>query len=131
MSNLLIAKRLGHLRPSSKRLLISANIVPRFCQKYILTDFEKLLVRFNVHPGEALELPVSPKEFINVELSKSVNIIEEFAIQGKNLLMNEIRTFSFFNHPFILTPVNKVEKLFFSNQLCKINERHRSLFHTA
>ena len=57
VSNLFMAKRLGHLRPSSKRLLTRANIIPGFCQKYILTHFEKLLVRFDVHPAEALELP--------------------------------------------------------------------------
>ena len=71
-----MAKRLGHLWPWSKELLSRiANLIPPFLQKEALTDFEELLVRFDVHPAEAVELLISPKEFISEELNNSVNIL--------------------------------------------------------
>ena len=132
VSNLLMAKRLGHIRPHSKELRSRlANPIPSFLQKDTFTDFEKLLGRFGVHPAEAMQLPIPLEEFINEELNKSVNILTDFKRQGEKALMDETRLFCFFDHPFILNPANKVEKLFFENQLSMINERHRSLVHTV
>lgn len=131
VSNLLIAKRLGHFRPHSKELLSTiAKPIPSFLQENVLTDFEKLLVRFSVHPAEALQVPIPLEELTNEELNKSVNILNDFKRQGQ-VSTDGTRLFCFFDHPFILAPANKVEKLFFENQLSMINERHRSLVHTV
>ena len=106
VSNLLMAKRLGRFRPRSNKLLSRmANRIPPPLQKDTLTNFEKLLVRFDVHSAEAAELPLSPKEFINEELSKSVITLD---------------------YSFILTTANKVE-IFFENQLEIIHEPDRGL----
>lgn len=130
VANLLIAKKSGHMRPHSELLLSSvAKPMPEFLQVGTFNDFERLLLKFEVHPSEIVDSPIRPEEFLSEELNNRLNMLADFRRQGR-VTEGQHRSFSFLDHPFILTAANKVEKLFFDNQLSMIRERQQTLLNT-
>lgn len=129
IASLLVAKKLGHMRPHSELLLSAvARPKPAFLQPGNLSEYERLLLRFEVHPSEVLQPLIPFEDFLNEELNSRLNMLADYRRQGR---ISEQNRFSFLDHPFILTPANKVEKLFFDNQLSMITERHRTLLNTV
>ena len=131
IANLLNARRQGKMRPHSELLLSAvAKPMPDFLQSASFNDYERLLLKFEVHPSELLQAPVPLEEFLNEELNNHLNILTDYRRHGR-MSTEQHRSFSFLDHPFVLTPANRVEKLFFDNQLSMINERHRTMLNTV
>ena len=130
IANLIIAKHQNKMRSHSQKLL-SAVAVPiaEPLQLQKLNVYEMLLMKFNVHPAELIESPIPLSEFINEFINKDVNMLADYRRQGQKTSHGN-HAFCFLDHPYMLTPANKVEKLYFENQLSMINERHRTLFHS-
>ncbi len=132
--NLVMSKQLKKCRPHSLKLLSAiATPIPREIQEKTLNAFEMLLMKCDVHPSETYDTPIKLTDFINECINNGLNMLVDYKRQSMRMVNGNRKvigkTFSFLDHPYILEPVNKVEKLYFDNQLSMINERHRTLFH--
>ena len=98
-----------------------------------LSSFEMLLLKCDVHPSEVYETPIRRTDFINESVNNGLNMLADYKRQNNRVVSGSRKitgkAFSFLDYPYILDPANKVEKLYFDNQLSMMNERHRTLFH--
>ena len=134
VANLVISKKDKKCRPHSTKLLsVVASPIPREVQEKQLNLFEMLLMKCDVHPSETYSTPIKLTDFTNECINDGLNMLVDYKRQSHRMVNGNKKpvgkTFSFLDYPYILEPANKVEKLFFDNQLSMINERHRTLFH--
>ena len=128
-ANLLKAKREGNMKPMNGKLSsIAAKTKPSFMQSET-SVYEQLLSRLKVHPANTIKAPIPVTEFQNEELNNRVNMGMDYQ-RYMSGLGNE-SSFSFVEHPFILTAANKVEKLFRDNLVSQFGERQRTLIHAV
>lgn len=124
----------GSNRPHSENLLSTLCVpIPEEIQGKTLNTYEMLLLKCKVHPAEVCNPPIKLTDFINEYVNNGLNMLTDYKKQSQRLSTGNSRplmkSFSFLDHPYILDPANKVEKLYFDNQLSMMNERHRALFH--
>ena len=134
VANLVISKRNGKCRTHSPKLLSNIAVpVPEELQLKTLNTFEMLLLKCDIHPTEVYETQIELSEFVNESINDELNMLADFKRQRTRMESGNKKTggktFSFLDHPYILDPANRVEKLYFDNQLSMMNERHRTLFH--
>ena len=134
VANLVISKRNGKCRIHSPKLLSNIAVpVPEELQLKTLNTFEMLLLKCDIHPTEVYETQIELSEFVNESINDELNMLADFKRQRTRMESGNKKTggktFSFLDHPYILDPANRVEKLYFDNQLSMMNERHRTLFH--
>lgn len=130
-ADLLKAKREGDMRPMSGKLSsVAAKTKPRFMESED-SVFEQLLSRLKVHPANTIKAPIPITEFQNEELNNRVNMGMDYQRYMSGGPGSSEPTFSFIEHPFILTAANKVEKLFRDNLVSQFGERQRTFFHAV
>ena len=135
IANLVIAKRQKKTRPHSEKLLsATASSVPKDIQLKTLNVFEMLLLRCNVHPAECYQTPISLSEFVNEYINNDLEMLPDYRRQNDRVRRGRPKisgkSFCFLDHPYILDTANKVEKLYYDNQLSMISQRQRTLFNT-
>ena len=129
-ANLVSAKRANTMRPMSLNFSsIAAQRRPELVQTND-SDYHKLLTRLQLHPANAVSIPIPMSEFINEQLNSVVSMSVDYRREAQSGL-NEEKEFSFLEHPFILNTEKKVEKLFRDNLFRMVSERHRTLFHSV
>lgn len=132
VANLVMSKH--NTRPHSEHLLSALSVpIPEDIQQKTLNTYEMLLLKVNIHPSEVYSTPIKLTDFVNECINNGLNMLADYKRQSQRLSSSNkktlTRSFSFLDHPYILDPANKVEKLYFDNQLSMMNERHRTLFH--
>ena len=131
IASLVIAKRQGGLRPHSTKLLSSiATFLPDSLSARKLNMFEILLSKFEVHPSEVLTSPIPLEDFIIELVNKEVHMLTDLRRQ-RHKGSDGQHIFCFLDHPFVLTPANKVETLHLEHSIRMISERQRTLFTTV
>ena len=129
-ANLLKAEREGKLRSLGPHLSsVAVKPKPAFLQVED-SEYEQLLCRLKVHPANTITSPVALSDFLNEELNERINMSIDYHREYLSSTNGE-KAFSFLEHPFILNPANKVEKLFRDNLVSQYSERQRTLFHSV
>lgn len=128
-ANLLKAKQEGNMKPFSNSL---NSFVTKTKAEFLQasdTDYEQLLLRFQVHPSLVKRFPIAIGEFINDELNGRVDMSIDYQRDYGNSIGE--KTFSFLEHPYMLNITNKVEKLYRDNLVSMFSERHRAVIHSV
>jgi len=111
LANLLASKKAGECRPTGNYH------DPEISSKYV-----SLRQRLGIHPSDIIKPLIGFDEFINEELNNVINIFSDF-----DSLYRSHSQFSFFSYPYMLTPANKVEKLFLDNKMAMLQQRRMIL----
>ena len=111
LANLLASKKMGHCRPKGN-----------YHDPETLTKFVSLKQRLGIHPNDVIKPVIAFDEFINEELNNVIDIYSDF-----ESLFRSQSQFSFFSYPYLLTPANKVEKLFLDNKMAMLHQRRMIL----
>ena len=111
LANLLASERAGQCRPKG------AYHDPETATKFVM-----LRQQMGIHPNDIIKPVIPFDEFINEELNNVINIFSDY----DSFLHSQSR-FSFFSYPYILTPANKVEKLFLDNKMAMLQQRRMIL----
>ena len=111
LANLLASERAGQCRPKGI-----------YHDPETPTKFVMLRQQLGIHPSDIVKPVIAFDEFINEELNNVINIFSDY----DSFLHSQSR-FSFFSYPYILTPANKVEKLFLDNKMAMLQQRRMIL----
>ena len=111
LANLFASKKMGQCRPRG------SYHDPETSSKFVL-----LRQRLGIHPNDIIKPMIAFDEFINEELNNVIDIFADF-----ESLYRSQSGFSFFNYPYLLTPANKVEKLFVDNKMAMLHQRRMIL----
>lgn len=128
-ANLLKAKREGNMKPLSPKLSSVAlkRKQPKFLQSEN-TTYEQLLARLELHPALLIKAPIPLSEFVNDELNERISLSVDYERLQRRAEGEKV--FVFLEHPFILTTVNKTEKLFRDNIISMYREQRMAMMHT-
>jgi len=128
-ANLLVAKREGAMKDFGSTLnSFVAKAKPEFLQTAD-TNYEQLILRLQVHPCLVRKFPVPTGEFINEELNGKVDMARDYQREYGSSIGD--KSFTFLEHPFVLSVTNKVEKLYRDNIVSMYSERHRAVIHSV
>lgn len=111
LANLLASERAGQCRPKGN-----------YHDAEIVSKFVSLRQRLGIHASDIIKPVINFDEFINEELNNVLNILTDY-----DSFFRSQSHFSFFSYPYLLTPANKVEKLFLDNKMAMLQQRRMIL----
>ena len=112
LANLLASERIGQCRPKGS-----------YHDSETPSEFLSLRRLLEIHPNDIVKPVIAFDEFINEELNNVINVISDY----DGFLQYPQSRFSFFSYPYLLTPANKVEKLFLDNKMAMLQQRRMIL----
>ena len=128
-ASLVMAKRENNMKEFCSSLnSFMAKPKPEFLQASD-SDYEQLILRLKVHPCLVRTFPIPTSEFMNEELNEKVDMSKDYQREYSNTIGDQ--SFSFLEHPYMLSVTNKVEKLYRDNVVSMFSERHRAVIHSV